>query len=59
MPENISKTVMMLVWLLSGVIIFGWLLMDYAVMYSFIFALVYFGAPILVYNKINKEGSSI
>ncbi|MDX2504191.1 MAG: hypothetical protein QNL62_06920 [Gammaproteobacteria bacterium] len=55
MPEDITKAVMVLVWLLSGVIIFGWLLMGYAVMVSFVFALVFFGAPVLVYNRIKNR----
>lgn len=57
MPEDITKAVMMLVWLLSGVIVFGWLLMGYAVMYSFVFALVFFGAPVLVYTKVKSKKS--
>ena len=55
MPEDIPKAVIILVWLLSGVIIFGWLLMEYAVMYSFIFALVFFGFPVLVYLITKKR----
>ena len=55
MPENIPKAVMILIWLLCGVIIFGWLLMEYSTSYSFIFALVFFGLPVLVYNLMKKE----
>ncbi len=55
MPEDIQKAVMTLIWLLSGVIIFGWLLMEYAAMYSFIFALVFFGFPVLIHKIIKKE----
>ncbi len=58
MPEDIQKAVMTLIWLLSGVIIFGWLLMEYAAMYSFIFALVFFGFPALV-HKIIKKGKVV
>ncbi len=54
MPEDIPKAVMILIWLLSGIIIFGWLLMEYPTFYSFIFALVFFGIPVLV-NKILKK----
>ena len=54
MPEDIAKAVMILIWLLSGVIIFGWLLMEYPVLYSFIFALVFFGLPVLVYMRVNR-----
>ena len=55
MPEDIPKAVMILIWLLSGVIIFGWLLMDFTVMASFIFALIFFGLPIAVYMMLKKK----
>lgn len=55
MPEDIPKAVMILLWLLSGVIIFGWLLMEYSVPASFIFALAFFGVPVLVYKIIKKQ----
>lgn len=55
MPEDTSKAVMILIWLLSGVIIFGWLLMTYAAMFSFIFALVFFGVPVLVYRGMSRK----
>ena len=54
MPEDIPKAVKVLVWLLSGVIIFGWLLMTYAVVYSFVFALLFFGVPVLLYVWMGK-----
>ena len=54
MPEDIPKAVMILIWLLTGVIIFGWLLMEYPVLYSFVFALIFFGLPVLVYMRVNK-----
>ncbi len=54
MPEDIPKAVMVLVWLLSGVIIFGWILLKYTVLLSIIFALVFFALPILVYTKMRK-----
>jgi uncharacterized membrane protein len=55
MPENTLKAVIILIWLLSGVIIFGWLLMEFAAMFSFLFALVFFGFPVLVYTLIAKR----
>ncbi len=55
MPEDVSKAVMILIWLLSGVIIFGWLLMEYSTMYSFLFALVFFGVPVLVRKMLKRE----
>lgn len=52
MPEDLPKAVMMLIWLLSGTILFGWLLMDYTVLSAFLFALVFFGLPVLIYKKL-------
>jgi len=58
MPEDIPKAVAILIWLLTGVIIFGWLLMAYPVMVSFVFALLFFGVPVLVYMRVNKAKMS-
>ena len=55
MPEDLPTAVMILLWLLSGVIIFGWLLMEFATMYSFIFALLFFGIPVLANKLLKKE----
>lgn len=55
MPEDIPKAVMILLWLLIGVIVFGWLLMTYPTVYSIIFAILFFGVPVAVYKKIYKE----
>lgn len=58
MPKDLPTAVMILIWLLSGVIIFGWLLMEYAISYSFIFALIFFGVPVLL-NKLIKKRNTI
>jgi membrane protein implicated in regulation of membrane protease activity len=55
MPEDLPKAVMILIWLLSGTIIFGWLLMEYSTPYSFIFALIFFVVPVIVYQKLKKS----
>jgi len=55
MPENILKAVIMLIWLLGGFIIFGWLLMKYTVLSSFVFALIFFAVPVLVHRLIIKK----
>jgi hypothetical protein len=47
MPEDLPEAVKILLWLLIGVIIFGYLLMAYAVIISFIFAAIYFGGPVI------------
>lgn len=58
MPEDIPKAVMILLWLLSGTIIFGALLMKSTVLNSFIFVLVFFGLPVLLYWKIFRKQKS-
>ena len=55
MPEDIPKAVMILIWLLSGVIIFGWLLMEFSTIYSFIFVLGFFALPVLAYWLVQKN----
>lgn len=55
MPKDLPTAVMILIWLLSGVITFGWLLMEYATMYSFVFALVFFGVPVFLHKLFKKE----
>ena len=49
MPEDLPKAVMILLWLLSGTIIFGALLMKSTLLNSFVFVLLFFGGPVLVY----------
>jgi len=55
MPEDIPKAVMILLWLLSGTIIFGALVMKSTVLNSLIFALLFFGIPPIIYNKYFKD----
>ena len=55
MPENVLKAVIVLTWLLSGVIIFGWLLMSYQTIFSFLFAALFFGVPVLAVKIFKKE----
>ena len=55
MPENLPRAVMILIWLLSGTIIFGALLMKSTVLNSFIFIAVFFGVPVLINNMMNKK----
>ena len=54
MPEDIPKAVIVLLWLLIGTIIFGYLLMAFPYAYSFTFILVFFGIPI-AWNTIKKD----
>ena len=58
MPEDLPKAVMILLWLLSGTIIFGALLWKSTVLYSFIFVLVFFGVPVLLYWKFFRKQKS-
>lgn len=55
MPKDVPTAVIILIWLLSGVIIFGWLLMEFPTMYSFLFALLFFGLPVMVYKLFIKD----
>jgi len=51
MPEDIPKAVMVLIWLMVGVIIFGFLLWEAYVAHAFVFAAVFYGIPTMVYMK--------
>jgi len=55
MPKDVPTAVMVLIWLLCGIIVFGWLLMKYSTVYSFIFALIFFGLPVLVKKTFLKD----
>lgn len=57
MPEDLPKAVIILLWLLIGCIIFGYLLMAYATGFSILFATIYFGLPIYINNE-RKKGAS-
>lgn len=45
MPEDLPKAVIILLWLLIGVIIFGYLLMEHGWLISLAFAVVFHGIP--------------
>ena len=47
MPEDLPKAVIVLLWLLIGAIIFGYLLMEYPYIYSASFILIFYGGPII------------
>jgi hypothetical protein len=59
MPEDLPKAVVVLLWLLSGTIIFGWLLMASTVLNAVLFAVAFFGLPVIVYQllKQKRQGS--
>ena len=54
MPEDLPKAVIVLLWLLVGTIIFGYLLMAHPYIYSAIFILIFYGVPI-AWNTIKKD----
>lgn len=58
MPEDLPEAIKTLLWLLIGVIVFGYLIMDHTIIIGFTFALVYFGLPILWRAKNNRQGAS-
>ena len=55
MPEDLPKAVMVLLWLLIGIIIFGYLLMAYATGFSILFATIVFGLPIYIHYDRQKK----
>lgn len=55
MPEDIPKAVLVLTWLLSGVIVFGYLLWQGYLYESFAFAIVFYTVPVVLYRKFGKK----
>ena len=55
MPEDLPKAVIVLLWLLIGVIAFGYLIMEHTVISGVVFAIFFYGAPPLWYAKRKKE----
>lgn len=45
MPENLPRAVAILLWLLIGVIVFGYLLMAHDTLAAILFAVVYYAVP--------------
>ena len=57
MPEDLPKAVMILLWLLIGVIILGALIMETDLIYSVLFASVYYGLASFIYIKRKAKTS--
>jgi len=55
MPEDLPEAIKILLWLLIGIIVFGYLIMDHTIIIGLVFALVYFGLPILWRLKNNRQ----
>jgi ABC-type polysaccharide/polyol phosphate export permease len=55
MPEDIPMAVLVLVWLLVGVITLGYLIMKFALIVSVVFAVVYYGGPVMWYVNRKKK----
>lgn len=55
MPQDLPKAVMILIWLLSGTIIVGALLMKVGVVSVLLFILLYFALPVAVYHYLKKQ----
>ena len=53
MPEDLPEAVKVLLWLLVGIIVFGYLIMEQTIISGFVFALIYFGLPVLW--RLNKK----
>ncbi|NOZ11628.1 MAG: hypothetical protein GXP09_11375 [Gammaproteobacteria bacterium] len=54
MPEDLPRAVLVLLWLLIGVIVFGYLAMEYPLVFAFVFAAVFYGGPVLWNVKFKK-----
>ena len=54
MPEDLPKAVIVLLWLLIGAVIFGYLLMQYPYIYSASFLFIFYGVPI-AWNAMKKD----
>ena len=54
MPEDLPKAVIVLLWLLIGAIIFGYLLMEFPYIYSASFLVIFYGVPI-AWNTMKKN----
>ena len=53
MPEDLPKAVLILLWLLTGVIVLGYLIMEHTMLESFVFAFLYYAVPVWLY--LNKK----
>jgi len=58
MPEDLPKAVLILLWLLIGVIVFGYLVMEHTVMSGIVFAIIFYGMPILWHLKRKNADNS-
>ena len=56
LPEDLPKAILVLIWLLSGTIMFGALLMKTSVLGSVVFALLFFGLPVAFVQMKKKRG---
>ncbi len=54
MPEDLPRAVIVLLWLLIGAIIFGYLLMAHPYIYSASFLFIFYGVPI-AWNIMKKN----
>lgn len=54
MPEDLPKAVLILVWLLIGVIVLGYLIMEHTLTSAALFAACFYGLPVLWYTRRNR-----
>lgn len=55
MPEDLPKAVLVLLWLLIGVIVLGYLIMEHTIINGIVFAVLFYGLPTLWHVKRKKE----
>ncbi|HEY5602912.1 MAG TPA: hypothetical protein VIM41_07390 [Gammaproteobacteria bacterium] len=57
MPEDLPRAVIVLLWLLIGLMVFGYLLMAHTAVSSLLFAVVFYGAPVLWTMRKKSESA--
>lgn len=58
MPEDLPKAVLILLWLLIGVIVLGYLIMEHSLLGAAVFAALFYGLPVLWHSRRSKAGGT-
>lgn len=57
MPDNLPKAVIILLWLLIGVIVIGFLLMHSSLVNTFLFAVIFYSPALVIYYLSTKANN--
>lgn len=55
MPEDLPMAVLVLVWLLIGLIVLGYLIMDHSLLGAGLFAALFYGLPVFWYQRRRRQ----